>query len=66
MGRTKSAMVKRASRKMLEEENQFKTKFEDNKKVLGHTMPSKLVRNKVAGYLARLKRMQLKDQIQLK
>ena len=63
MGRIKSALVKRASKKMMKEENVFTTQFEDNKKVLGNTMPSKRIKNMIAGYLARLKRMQQKEQI---
>lgn len=66
MGRIKSTLEKRTSRKMLKEENSFTEKFEDNKKVLGNTiMPSKKVRNKIAGYVARLKRMYAKDQAEL-
>lgn len=65
MGRIKSALVKRSSKKMLKEENVFTDKFEDNKKVLGNTMPSKRIKNMIAGYIARLKRMQAKDQAEL-
>lgn len=56
MGRIKSLMVKRASRNLLKEENKFSDNFEHNKKVLGNTMPSKKIRNKVVGYITRLKR----------
>lgn len=58
MGRIKSALVKRTAKKMLKEENVFTTSYEDDKKILGNSMPSKKVRNKIAGYLARLKRFE--------
>jgi small subunit ribosomal protein S17e len=56
MGRIKSLMVKRAAKQMLDGENDFDETFEKNKKLLGNTMPSKSIRNKIAGYIARLKR----------
>lgn len=67
MGRIKSTLEKRTSKKMLKEENSFTGKFEDNKKVLGNSiMPSKKVRNKIAGYITRLKRMQQSQEEELK
>jgi ribosomal protein S17E len=66
MGRIKSTLVKRTSHKLLEEKAMFTTSFEHNKKVLGRTMPSKKIRNKIAGYLARLVVMQeVKDKEEL-
>ena len=62
MGRIKSTLVKRTARKLMAGENSFTSKFEDDKKVLGNnTMPSKRIRNMIAGYLTRLKKMQEKD-----
>lgn len=58
MGRIKSTLVKRTSHKLLEEQATFTNSFEHNKRVLAQTMPSKKIRNKIAGYLARLVRMQ--------
>jgi len=58
MGRIKSKMIKRTTKKLLKEKNPFSEDFEQNKKLLGDTMPSKPIRNKVAGYLSRLVRMQ--------
>jgi len=55
MGRIKQAMVKKATIELLKsEDHQFNEDFDHNKKLLGHTMPSKKIRNKIAGYLARL------------
>jgi ribosomal protein S17E len=65
MGRIKSTLVKRTSRKMLAEENVFTEKFDDNKLVLGSSMPSKKVKNMIAGYLARLKRRSNKEKAEL-
>ena len=47
-------MVKRAAKQLLAGENQFNEDFNYNKKILGNTMPSKSLRNKIAGYIARL------------
>jgi len=58
MGRIKSILVKRTARKLISEEHDFTEIFDHNKKLLGNTMPSKLMRNKIAGYIARLIRMQ--------
>lgn len=55
MGRIKSTMIKKTARQLLEGENVFTADFEHNKKVLGDSMPSKSTRNKIAGYISRLK-----------
>jgi ribosomal protein S17E len=55
MGRIKSTLIKRTAR-ILEKEEYFVDQFDSNKKILGNTMPSKSVRNKIAGYIARIKR----------
>jgi len=49
-------MVKRASKELIVKESSFEEEFNKNKKILGSTMPSKKVRNKIAGYIARLKK----------
>jgi ribosomal protein S17E len=56
MERIKQLMVKRASKELLSKEASFGEEFNFNKKMLGMTMPSKKVRNKIAGYMARLKK----------
>lgn len=61
MGRIKSAMVKRAAKELVEQEVQFTEDFDHNKRLLDHTMPSKKIRNKVAGYLARLEKAKQKN-----
>ena len=58
MGRIKSTLVKKTARNLLTKELTLSESFEHNKKVLGRSMPSKPIRNKIAGYLARIVRMQ--------
>lgn len=58
MGRIKSLMVKRTAKQILAKDaKDFNESFENNKKILGSNMPSKSIRNKIAGYMARLQRM---------
>jgi len=57
MGRIKPKLIKRTSRQLLEATDEsFGKTFEENKKALGRTLPSKKTRNKIAGYIARIKR----------
>lgn len=65
MGRIKSALVKRTANKLLEEENKFNEDFNKNKLLLKNFMPSKKIKNKIAGYLARLKRLEREKQAKL-
>ena len=62
MGRIKSKLVKRTSHSLLKEENTFTDKFNGNKKLLKHNMPSKKIRNQIAGYIARVKKREIKKQ----
>jgi ribosomal protein S17E len=55
MARIKSTLVKRTAEKLIEQ-HEFANNFEENKKILGETMPSKRMRNIIAGYIARLVR----------
>ena len=57
MGRIKSTLVKRTAKQLLQSDIHFDETFETNKKILGSTMPSKKIRNKIAGYMGRLNRM---------
>jgi small subunit ribosomal protein S17e len=57
MGRIKPTLVKRTSRQLIEKScESFGKTFEENKRVLKDTLPSKKMRNKIAGYIARIKR----------
>ncbi|MBT3642711.1 30S ribosomal protein S17e [archaeon] len=56
MGRIKTKLIKRTSKKLLENSPEsFGKTFEENKKSLGSILPSKRMRNGIAGYIARLK-----------
>ena len=58
MGRIKSTMVKRAAEQIMNQDNKFSSSFEENKLKLKGILPSKPIKNKVAGYIARLVRME--------
>lgn len=58
MGKIKSKLIKRTARILVENKIEHYDDFEKNKKVLKDTMPSKKIRNQVAGYLARLKQQE--------
>jgi ribosomal protein S17E len=62
MGRIKTAMVKRATHELMKQDIDFSPEFDYNKKLLKDTMPSKKVRNKIAGYIARLEKVKKKQQ----
>lgn len=61
MGRIKSTLIKRTARQ-LTKEPMFGDTFDHNKKILRDSMPSKKTRNKIAGYIGRLRRA---DQIRI-
>ncbi len=54
MGRIKSALIKRTAKALLKEENKFSEGFNNNKQHLGSLMPSKRLRNRIAGYITRI------------
>jgi len=56
MGRIKSKLVKRTAKALLKNENKLGSNFDKNKKVLAGTLPSKKIKNQIAGYIARLKK----------
>ena len=53
MGKIKSKLVKRTSKELIKRGIEFGEDFEKNKKILGREMPSKKIRNQMAGFLAR-------------
>jgi len=61
MGKIKGKLIKRAAKNLTAEGIKFNSDFEKNKKILGNTMPSKKIRNQLAGYLARVKKAQTKN-----
>lgn len=54
MGRIKSTLIKRTAKNLLKEQNKFSEEFGNNKRRLGNVMPSKSLRNKIAGYITRI------------
>ena len=55
MGRIKSKLIKRTGKNIMDDEK-FNGNFDNNKMVLGNLMPSKKIRNQVAGYISRKKK----------
>ena len=53
MGKIKSKLIKRSAQELVKKGIEFSENFEKNKRILGKTMPSKKIRNQVAGYLSR-------------
>ena len=66
MGKIKSKMVKRSAEELLRRGVEFNADFERNKKILGsNTMPSKKIRNQMAGYLVRINKREQKPQVSI-
>lgn len=62
MGRIKSMQIKRTSRELIEMNPDLTDNFEKNKEILKvYTLPDKGTRNKIAGYIARIKRSENKE-----
>jgi len=55
MGKIKTKLIKRTAKNLMDQEIEFTEDFDKNKNILGDTMPSKKIRNQIAGYLVRLK-----------
>ncbi len=65
MGKIKTKLVKRTSETLIKKEIPFSESFEHNKKILGNTMPSKKIRNQIAGMIARMKKQEIKKRAEL-
>ena len=64
MGKIKSKMVRRTAKILGEKGIEFSEDFERNKTILGsNTMPSKKIRNRMAGYLSRVKRQERENKL---
>lgn len=57
MGRIKSKLIKRTGKNLMSDGN-FSDNFDDNKKVLSVITLSKKIRNQIAGYITRKKRIE--------
>ena len=60
MGKIKSKLVRRTVSKLEEQGIEFSEDFNENKRILGNTMPSKKLRNQIAGLATRVKKQQKK------
>ena len=58
MGKIKSKLIRRTADTLLKKEIGFTKSFEENKRILGNTMPSKKIRNQIAGLLAKIKKQE--------
>ncbi|RLG09341.1 30S ribosomal protein S17e [Candidatus Pacearchaeota archaeon] len=57
MGKIKTRLIKRTAKTLVKNpELNFSEDFKKNKKILGKEMPSKKVRNQIAGYISRIKK----------
>ena len=65
MGKIKSKLVRRTAKGLKENKIKFNTNFKENKKVLGNSMPSKKVRNQIAGLLVRTEKQALEEKKKL-
>ncbi len=58
MGKIKSKLIRRTASTLLTKGLSFNENFEDNKKILGMSLPSKKIRNQVSGLLSKLKKQE--------
>jgi len=65
MGKIKTKLIKRTANTLTKKGIKFEEDFGKNKKILGKTMPSKKIRNQIAGYLVRLKKQEKKNKVKL-
>ena len=66
MGKIKSKLIKRSANELIKKGIEFSEDFNENKEVLGtNTMPSKKIRNQMAGYITRLKKQKRKEKEEL-
>lgn len=65
MGKIKSKQVKRSVRELMTAGIEFSEDFEKNKRILGKEMPSKKMRNQMAGYITRYKKHKAKEKQEL-
>mgnify|MGYP001558569396 CR=1 FL=1 len=65
MGKIKTKLVKRTAKKLADKGVEFTGDFNKNKIILGNTMPSKKIRNQIAGYLSKLKKTEAKKKAEL-
>ena len=65
MGKIKSKLMRKTCNALLKEDLNFTKDFERNKVILGKTMPSKRLRNGIAGLLSRMKKQEEKARLEI-
>ena len=66
MGKIKSKLIRRTAKELQAKGIEFKDQFTENKKILGNnTMPSKKIRNQIAGLLVKTTKQEKIKQAQL-
>ena len=65
MGKIKSKMMRKTANTLLKEDLNFENDFKKNKAILGKTMPSKRLRNRIAGLISRMKTKEEKAKLEL-
>lgn len=58
MGKIKSKLIRRSVKELMKKESSFEESFEKNKKILKNTIPSKKIRNQIAGLISKLKKQE--------
>lgn len=58
MGKIKSKLIKKSANILIKKGIEFTESFEKNKKILKNTMPSKKLRNQMAGLLSKIKKQE--------
>jgi len=67
MGKIKSKMMRKTANSLVKEDEDlnFNKDFEKNKAILGRTMPSKRLRNRIAGLISRMKKQEEKARLEM-
>jgi len=66
MGKIKSKLIRRSAKEVMEKNSSFEESFEKNKKILKNTIPSKKLRNQIAGLISKLKKQERLKESMLK
>lgn len=61
MGKIKLKLIKRTAKELMKKGIDFTNSFEENKKILTGTMPSKKIRNQIAGLIAKIKKREMEQ-----
>ena len=65
MGKIKPKLVRRTANTLLKKGLEFNEAFETNKNILGRTMPSKKIRNQIAGLISKIKKKERLHELEL-